>query len=70
MLAYEDALDKALLDIAAFPGIGKVRDELGVSCRSLRVQQHVIYYRVRDASVRVIRMLHVRVNPADRLGQD
>lgn len=44
--------------IAEFPGMGRRRDELGASLRSFPVGSHVIFYRVREDGIEVIRVLH------------
>jgi plasmid stabilization system protein ParE len=33
----------------------------------LRVGQHVLYYRVFDTRITIVRILHVRMNPEDHL---
>ncbi len=60
-----DAADRVLNNIdqkcqalAESPGIGRRREELAPDLRSLPVGNHVIFYRVRDDGIEVIRVLH------------
>ena len=46
--------------------IGKARDDLGVGLRAWPVEHHVLYYRVSENLVEVVRILHERVDPAPR----
>ena len=57
---YQALLLHALQEIAEFPNIGQLRDDLGQEYRSRLVEQHVVYYRVEPKAIRVIRVLHVR----------
>ena len=62
--AYRTALTRVLRELAAYPLLGRSRDELFPGCRNLNVEQHVIYYRTREREIVVIRILHVRREPA------
>jgi len=48
--------------------MGKARPDLG-GCRFLPVAQHVIYYRVRDDAIEVVRVLHATMDAKRRLGR-
>ena len=65
--AYAAALDAALKRIAAFPHIGRARDDLDPGCRALPVRHHLVYYRVDEAEVTVARILHEKLDPRGRL---
>jgi toxin ParE1/3/4 len=41
---YEAMIEKALEMLREHPRIGKVQDDLFPGCRSIRVEQHVVYY--------------------------
>jgi toxin ParE1/3/4 len=64
---YAGAMGAAFADIERFPGIGRSRDDVALGCRGLPVQQHVIYYRVEEHTVRVLRILHARMDAKGRL---
>jgi toxin ParE1/3/4 len=55
-----DEIDAVVQLLAAFPEIGRPRDELGAGLRSFRPQgfQNVIFYRRRDDAIVLVRLLH------------
>jgi toxin ParE1/3/4 len=61
--AYEEALFRALATIEAHPDIGRPRPELGTGIRSHVARDHVIYYRVGETRIQVLRMRHSRSDP-------
>jgi toxin ParE1/3/4 len=64
---YRTKLDDALRRLAEFPEAGRSREELGPGLRSVPVEQHVIYYRVRGSWLRVEPILHQRMNASSHL---
>lgn len=66
---YRAAIDRALETLGANPEIGKAREDLSPGLRSYQVKQHVIYYRVVGSSVRVLRVLHGKMNAARHLDE-
>jgi toxin ParE1/3/4 len=61
---YATAIRAALREIAAYPEIGRPRDDLRVGLRSFLVQQHhFILYRIDGETIRVLRIVHVRTDP-------
>jgi toxin ParE1/3/4 len=48
---------RKLLD---YPEMGPARDDLFPGCRSVRVEQHVVYYQVTATEIVVGRVLHFR----------
>lgn len=60
---YEEALAQAFDTIEEYPDLGRQRPELGTNLRSYVVREHVIYYRVSDTSVLVLRIRHGRTDP-------
>jgi toxin ParE1/3/4 len=61
--AYYKRLQQALRGLETFASIGRRRDDLFGGCRSLPVEQHVVYYRIDGVTVRIARILHRRMNP-------
>ena len=55
-----DEIDAVVQLFAAFPDIGRPRDELGAGLRSFRPQgfQTVIFYRRADDAIVLLRLLH------------
>jgi toxin ParE1/3/4 len=66
-LAYDDLIDKAVARLAEYPEMGRSRDDLFVGCRSLPVEQHVIYYDTTESHVTIHRILHKKMHPEDRV---
>lgn len=50
--------DVATGTLAVAPLSGREREELGDGLRSLPVENYLIFYRVRDGAVEVLRILH------------
>ena len=44
--------------LARFPGIGRARDELAVGLRSFPLSPFVIFFRLVDKRVEIVRVLH------------
>ena len=58
---YRAAIYQALDRLAHFPESGRLRDDRFPGCRSLEVEQHVIYFnQPRPDQIEVIRILHQR----------
>jgi toxin ParE1/3/4 len=57
---YEALILDAMQRLREYPAIGEERDDLGRPYRRLIVAQHVIYYRIEENAVRVIRVVHSR----------
>lgn len=70
----EEQADKYLAEIVAgivllkeHPEMGKSRDDLRAGYRSLRINQHVVFYLVTPSVIRIVRVLHVRMDPDSHL---
>lgn len=62
MLAYRSVLHQALLAIHDNPGIGPIREDISDKHRLFPAGQHIIIYRLMDATVHVSRILHGRMD--------
>ena len=60
---YRAILDNAFALILSNPLIGLAREDLRAGLRTRDVERHIIYYRVEGEFVRVLRVMHQRVNP-------
>ena len=58
--AYRSLIQNALRTIREHPDIGKSRSDLVNGMRSFAAQEHVIFYRIGDATIEVARILHSR----------
>ncbi|WP_225034480.1 type II toxin-antitoxin system RelE/ParE family toxin [Paraburkholderia sp. XV] len=67
MHAYGDLLDHALGTIKANPNIGHVHPVASDSYKCFQAGAHLIFYRLQDVTVFVVRILHSRMDPASRL---
>ncbi len=52
--------------LTRFPDLGQNRDSIAPGLRARLVEQHVIYFRVADQAIQVLRVLHVRMDAADQ----
>ncbi len=66
---YNSLLEEAFQNILANPYhiLSKDRGHLIEHCRSFKVKKHVIFYRLKDERVEVIRILHESSDYAARL---
>jgi plasmid stabilization system protein ParE len=60
-------IDRALRRLRQLPSLGRPRDDLFAGCGGLQVEHHVIFYRVDDTVIRIIRILHERMDPTRRV---
>jgi toxin ParE1/3/4 len=65
--AYQAQLDEGMTPLVEFPERGIERHDLYVGCRALRVQQHIVYYRLTETHIIVGRILHNRQDPAGKV---
>lgn len=66
---YQADLMKAIDRLGEYPEMGRARDDLSAGCRSFPVKRHVVYYRVDDTGVTVLRILHGRMDPTGKVGR-
>jgi toxin ParE1/3/4 len=64
---YKSEIDAAFVLITDHPFIGTSRNELGAEVRVRQIGQHIIYYRVEPAVVRVLRVMHVKMDASVEL---
>lgn len=64
---YRAQLNQGMRSLFDHPERGRARDEFYAGCRSLMVEQHVIYYYLTDDAIVVDRVLHGSQDPADKL---
>lgn len=64
---YRADITQALWRLKWSPGIGKCRDEYAAGLRSLRVHEHLVYYRIMHGTVEILRILHSRQDPESEL---
>jgi toxin ParE1/3/4 len=56
---YEAAIARTLASLRQYPQLGRTRDNMFPGCRSVQVQQHVIYYHQSgETEIEVVRILH------------
>jgi toxin ParE1/3/4 len=66
---YRAAMNRALETLGANPEIGKAREDLSPGLRSYPVEHHVICYRIVRNTVRVLRILHEKMDAARYLDE-
>lgn len=62
------AIERRCKMLSRLPGLGRRRDELAAGLRSLAVGSHVVFYRVTDDGIEVIRVLHGAQDAPGHLG--
>ncbi|MEA2595856.1 MAG: toxin ParE1/3/4 [Thermomicrobiales bacterium] len=65
---YARLLTSAIEELTRYLFIGEERDDIPAEMRAKPVKQHVIFYRVDDQAVTIIRLLHAKMDTASRLG--
>jgi toxin ParE1/3/4 len=58
-LKYITELDNIFTDLVKSPELGRKRDEIKFGLISIVQESHVIFYRVLEDRIRIIRILHV-----------
>lgn len=61
---YADRISRRINELLSCPELGVARDDLAPGLRIHRASQHIIYYLVLEGSIRIVRILHARMNPA------
>lgn len=59
---YAAALDAAFQDLLRFPESGRLRPDYFPGCRIRPIEQHVIYYRIDGDTIRIVRVLHGKMD--------
>jgi len=60
---YLAEIEAKLARLKSNPHLGRPREDVRAGYRSLRVNQHVVYYIVTPSVIRVIRVLHSQMEP-------
>ncbi len=58
--AYVTRINAALMNLCHFPELGRIRDDLSPSVRSVPIGQHTIYYHPTEDTVVIRRIVHGR----------
>jgi toxin ParE1/3/4 len=64
---FMSGLDAAMRRLRKLPSIGSNYGEVLEGVRRYRFKSHFLYYIVSDESVRIVRILHVRMSPKRHL---
>jgi len=62
---YSNKIDAAIQRISSNPEIGALRNDLAGAYRTLPVGVHLIVYRQQSDRIRILRILHQRMDPAN-----
>ena len=57
-IKYLDSFDVIFDDLCLNPYLGRIRDELIAELRSINHQGHLIFYRMKNNKIIIIRVLH------------
>lgn len=57
-ITYLADLEPVLLKLVDYPELGRARPEIRAGLRSFAYQNHVIFYRILETHIRVVRVLH------------
>jgi toxin ParE1/3/4 len=63
MARYVDNLHERFVGLAKHPEMGRRRDEIGRGYRSIVHGSHIVFYRLEDRNLVIVRVLHGRMNP-------
>lgn len=64
---YLDELEAGIAQLRDNPKLGRARDEVRRGYRSLTVNQHIVFYTLDAEVIRIVRVLHARMDPATHL---
>jgi toxin ParE1/3/4 len=57
-LSFINWIQEKCHTVAASPEIGRKREELGMELRSFPIKNYIIFYRIKNANIQIIRILH------------
>lgn len=60
---YMQAIDSVFEMLQTYPGMGRRADTVGLGIRVQPVGRHIIFYRVTQDVVEILRILHGRADP-------
>jgi toxin ParE1/3/4 len=61
---YEEILDRGIAALADYPEASVQLPLLCPGCRARAVERHMLYYRILDDVIEVMRILHARSDPS------
>jgi toxin ParE1/3/4 len=64
---YLEQLEKAFYSLLDNPYLGKSRDDIKAGYRSLLVEKHLVFYRLADEQLEIMRILHCRMDVIQHL---
>ena len=64
---YRALLERGIDSLTRHPELGEARDDLFPGCRTLRVEQHIVYYHLTESEIIVGRVLHVRQDATENI---
>ena len=64
---YLDQLDDTFHQLADNPGLGKTCDYIKHGYRKFSIASHVIYYQTHSSHIRIIRVLHKRMDVSESI---
>ena len=59
---YLRELNTGIARLAANPDVGRPREDVCAGYRSLSINQHIVYYTLAPDAVRIVRVLHSRMD--------
>jgi toxin ParE1/3/4 len=59
---YRDDLVRGIEYLSGHPELGRRRDELRPGLRSLVVKQHIVFYRIGESEITIVRIAHGRMD--------
>ena len=57
-VSYVGALDECFIQLVENPELGRERDEICESLRSITSGSHIVFYRIAKDCIRIVRILH------------
>ncbi len=60
---YLKVLNVQMVKLLTHPLLGRSRESLRLGYRSLQIERHLVFYRVSEAEVEIVRVLHVSIEP-------
>jgi toxin ParE1/3/4 len=64
---YLEQLEKAFYSLLDNPYLGKSRDDIKAGYRSLLVEKHLVFYRLANEQLEIMRILHYRMDVIQHL---
>ena len=63
-------LDAGIHRLMDNPMLGRSRDSIRLGYRSIQINRHIVFYRIQNQRIKIIRVLHERMDPSEHFEEE